>query len=78
MTEVLTMPFPAAWRDGLLTENYTGLARSEALMCQAMIEKLRHGGYAVVGLAAGAQPRPANADTSMVLDFVVTLERDQL
>jgi len=42
MTEVLTMPFPAAWRDGLLTENYAGLARSEVLTCQATIEKLRH------------------------------------
>ena len=36
----LTMPFPAAWKDGLLRENYAGLARSEVLTCQAMIEQL--------------------------------------
>ena len=61
-------------------EHYAGLARSEVFTCQAMIEKLRHDGYAVVGLAAGAQPRLSdqfrltggNADTGMVLDFVVT------
>lgn len=82
MIEVLTMPFPATWKDGLLRENYAGLARSEVFTCQAMIKRLRHDGYAVVGLAAGAQPRLSdqfrltggNADTGMVLDFVVTAD----
>ena len=78
----LTMPFPAAWKDGLLRENYAGLARSEVLTCQAMIEQLRHDGYAVVGLAEGAQPRLSdrflfnggNVDAGMVLDFIITAD----
>ena len=78
MIEVLTMPFPAAWKAGLLDEDYAGLTLAESLACQALTEHLRHDGYAIVGLAS-TQPRlttqyrlhGGNTDSGMVLDFVV-------
>jgi len=62
-TEVLIMPFPAAWARGLINESYNdhGFTDVEISACQIMIEQMRHDGYKVVGLASAEPPLTTTA-----------------